>query len=237
MIGICVPAHNEARSIAACLRSLQRAAQSPALLGEPVQIVVVLDACTDRTGIIAERFPVTRLTIDARNVGAARALGASHLLHTGARWLAFTDADTRVDADWLAEQLALNADVVCGTVGAHGWAAHGEHAAQAREGFLAAYRDEDGHRHVHGANLGIAADAYRRAGGFTAMTCSEDQALVDRLEHLGAHIAWSAQPRVSTSARPFSRVDGGFATTLRRAWERVETGGELAIDMAPLPLA
>lgn len=83
---------------------------------------------------------------------------------------------------------------------------------------MASYQDRDGHRHVHGANLGIAASIYRTLGGFEALACSEDQALIDRFERAGVAIAWTARPRVVTSARPFSRINGGFASTLRRAW-------------------
>lgn len=215
MIGICIPAHDEERHIAACLKSATAAARHPLLQDEPVQIVVVLDQCRDRTAKLAAAWPVRCLTIRARNVGMARAVGAQHLLTAGARWLAFTDADTRVSPRWLVDQLSLQADVVCGTVGVTGWAAHGPNANAARRHFALHYQDKDGHRHVHGANLGIAARAYQRIGGFAALACSEDQAIVDRLQLDGCCIAWSALPRVTTSARPYSRVEGGFASALR----------------------
>ncbi|WP_144630160.1 glycosyltransferase [Bordetella genomosp. 13] len=219
MIGICIPAHNEEDYIDRCLASVLVAARHPGLNGEPVKIVVVLDACDDGTAQRAGAWGVTCLHGQHRNVGVARAAGAAHLIAAGARWLAFTDADTEVSASWLADQLALQAEVVCGTVGVMDWDSHGMHAEAARAGFLAAYQDRDGHRHVHGANLGMDAQAYLRIGGFQALACSEDQALVDRFEEAGAVIAWSARPRVTTSARAYSRVTGGFATTLRRAWE------------------
>jgi len=232
MIGLCIPAHNEEACIGGCLRSALRAARHPGLQGEPVEIVVVLDACTDRTEMRARRWPATTLRIASRNVGRARAAGARHLLEAGARWLAFTDADTLVSASWLADQLSLGSEVVCGTVGVTGWRSHGIHALQAREAFQAGYRDRDGHRHVHGANLGLDARAYRRVGGFEALACSEDQALVDRLESAGVSIAWTALPRVRTSARPFSRISGGFASALRQAWPK---GGQAACPDVPLP--
>lgn len=219
MIGICIPAHNEEKHIAACLRSATRAARHRGLLNEPVRIVVVLDHCLDRTAQISAAWPVHCLDIRARNVGLARAHGAQHLLDAGARWLAFTDADTCVSADWLVDQLSLDAEVVCGTVAVTGWEEHGMHAQRARRTFAQRYQDRDGHRHVHGANLGIEALAYRRIGGFADQSCSEDQALVDRLEQGGARIAWSSLPRVTTSARPYSRVEGGFATALRLGGE------------------
>ena len=217
MIGICIPAHNEEALIAGCLHSVAVAAQHSDLAAEEVQVVVMLDSCSDGTAAIVARWPFVALAIDAHNVGRARAAGARHLLQHQARWLAFTDADTCVAPDWLAAQLSLGADVVCGTVEVDSWDAHGCHAQAARSQFESSYQDRDGHRHVHGANLGLTARCYQQAGGFDAMECGEDQALVDRLAALGAQIAWSALPRVLTSGRPFSRVEHGFAGAIRRA--------------------
>ena len=50
MIAVIVPAHNEEAHIEACLKSLIQAAGHPGLAGEPVEIIVVLDACDDGTG-------------------------------------------------------------------------------------------------------------------------------------------------------------------------------------------
>ncbi|SEK11231.1 glycosyltransferase family 2 protein [Achromobacter sp. NFACC18-2] len=224
MIGVCIPAHNEERHIQDCLRAVTRAARHRRLGREAVKIVVVLDHCMDRTAPFAAAWPVDCVAIQARNVGMARAAGAQHLLRAGARWLAFTDADSRVSPAWLADQLSLDAEVVCGTVSVTGWEAHGALAQRAQRAFVRHYQDCDGHRHVHGANLGVAAQAYRRIGGFAALACSEDQALVDRLEQGGARIAWSCLPRVTTSARPHSRVEGGFASALRKGRDERAAG-------------
>ena len=59
------------------------------------------------------------LAVQARNVGLARQAGAQALLAAGARWLAFTDADSEVADDWLVAQLRhqqAGADAVCGCV-------------------------------------------------------------------------------------------------------------------------
>ncbi|AVJ29293.1 glycosyltransferase [Achromobacter spanius] len=230
MIGVCIPARNEERYIGACLRAVMRASRHSRLGREAVRIVVVLDHCADGTAQHAAGWPVDLLTVQARNVGLARAAGAQHLLDAGARWLAFTDADTCVSPDWLADQLSLNAEVVCGTVSVAGWEAHGAFSQRARRAFAAHYHDREGHRHVHGANLGVAAPTYQRIGGFAALHCSEDQALVDKLEAGGAHIAWTSLPRVTTSARPYSRVDGGFATALRGGWDAEAMGSGTQAD-------
>lgn len=156
------------------------------------------------------------IVLASRNVGAARAAGAAQLLALGARWLAFTDADTRVSPGWLAAQLALDVDVVCGTIAVDDWSPHRDDADALRRHFGRNYTDADGHRHIHGANLGVSATAYRRAGGFEPLACSEDVALVAALERCGARFAWSSAPRVVTSARRNARASGGFADTLLR---------------------
>ncbi|GAA5231696.1 glycosyltransferase family 2 protein [Verticiella sediminum] len=217
MIGVCIPVHNEQAHLAACLQSVMAAARHPGLVAESVHIVLVLDYCRDASARIAREWPVQALAIHARNVGVARAVGAARLLALGARWLACTDADSRVAPDWLVCQLALRAPVVCGTIAVADWTPLGASAAAARAAFTARYQDRDGHRHVHGANLGMATAAYHQVGGFAPLRCSEDQHLVDRMAAAGIPIAWSARPRVYTSARPHSRVRGGFADTLRRS--------------------
>ncbi len=217
MIGIAIPAHNEEDSIAEAVAAAWRAARHPDLRGEAACVVVALDDCSDRTAERARDAGAHTVSLVARNVGLARALAADTMLAAGARWLAFTDADTRVSDDWLVQQLALDAEVVCGSVGVDDWSCHGEDAARLEAHFDATYADRDGHRHIHGANLGLSAQAYVRAGGFKQLDCSEDVDLVLALEALGAHIAWSARPRVLTSARRHGRVIGGFADALRQA--------------------
>lgn len=81
---------------------------------------------------------------------------------------------------------------------------------------LDACTDADGHRHIYGANLGVSADAYQRAGGFKLLASIEDVALVQALQASGASIAWSAAPRVLTSARRSFHAPDGFGATLQR---------------------
>ena len=213
MIAAIVPAHNEADYIGACVRSLNSASRSSRLNGESVLVVVVLDDCVDATGAIAREAGALALSVQARNVGAARAAGAEFALDAGARWLAFTDADSVVAPEWLVDQLDLHSDAVCGTVAVRDWGAYGE---QMQRHYERTYTDADGHRHIHGANLGVSAAAYCRAGGFKPLTSSEDVALVEALRNTGARIAWSARPRVETSARKTFRAPLGFGATLLR---------------------
>lgn len=213
LLAAIVPAHNEEDHILSCLTALQVATRFPRLRGEQTLVIVVLDTCTDSTRRLAKSLGVTTIALEARNVGAARALGSELALAAGARWLAFTDADTQVAPDWLSAQLAQRHDVVCGTVAVRDWGSYGD---TMRLHYEATYNDADDHRHIHGANLGVSADAYKQAGGFKPLRSSEDVALVEALKASGASIAWSAAPRVFTSARRVFRAPDGFGATLAR---------------------
>ena len=237
MIGVVVPVHDEEACLGACLDALRAAATCPRLRGEAVCIVIVLDACRDQSQriVLAHamqadlRWRLDCIAIEAHNVGAARAAGARLLLQRGARWLAFTDADTRVSPAWLSTQLALDADAVCGTVAVEDWSPHGDRAGALRAHFAQTYTDAEGHRHVHGANFGVRASAYLRAGGFVPLACSEDVAMVAALQATGAHIAWSAAPRVVTSARRQARARGGFGDTLLQVVAALDAAPHLTL--------
>ena len=173
-VGVVVPAHNEQRLLPSCLASLRRAAR--ALGGTPVHLVVVADACRDRTAQVARRCGAAVVTISARSVGAARAEGVREALRQAGPldpaevWLATTDADTARPARWLRRQHVRQHegwDAVAGTVRVADWAGH---RPAVRALFSQRYLPAAGpHRHVHGANLGFRASAYLRAGGFPAV--------------------------------------------------------------------
>ena len=107
---VVIPAHNEAVRLPGCLAAVRAAA---ARLPVPVRTVVVLDACDDGSAEIIGRCScaVHVVTVDARNVGAARAAGfaAAQSLcgetDPARIWYATTDADSRVDPDWLVRQM------------------------------------------------------------------------------------------------------------------------------------
>ena len=198
MIGVAIPAHDEQACLDSYLRALLVAAGHPALHGEAVHVCVVLDACEDNSAGVVRRWQATfiaagvaldSLEVQARRVGAARSASAHHLLDVGARWLAFTDADTRVADTWLADQLALDVDVVCGVVTVDDWSPHADGARALHAYFDGFYQDSDGHRHIHGANLGVSATAYRSVGGFQDLPCHEDVLLVRALEGTRAGFA------------------------------------------------
>ncbi|RYG99191.1 MAG: glycosyltransferase [Alphaproteobacteria bacterium] len=218
MIAVLIPAHNEEQLIAQCLHSINYAATHPGLRGEEVVIVVALDRCRDGTRRIVERFGCHWIELVEGNVGLARAAAATRALQLGARWLATTDADSVVPFDWLASQLAADADAFCGIVAVEDWEDYPPEMAIAFAGTEAV---SDGHPHVHGANMGVSADFYQRCGGFQALTVSEDVALIQALMCSNARIARLAQPIVRTSARRTARASGGFSDYLKAMEERL----------------
>lgn len=215
---VVVPAHNEALVLEQCLRSVLTAA---VCVGVPTQIIVVLDACDDGSAAVAQDFggDVRVITIDARNVGAARAAGFEYARSIGnmddsRTWYATTDADSTVGPDWLVRQIAVNADVVVGVVHVPEWRHHPPVVALRH---VRGYRSNGpDHDHVHGANLGFRADAYWRVGGFAALETGEDVELVERFERDGHVISRDPSLSVATSDRQIARAPAGFAHHLRQ---------------------
>lgn len=195
--GVVVPAHNEQERLPACLAALGNAT-----------VVVVADACTDRTAEVARSRGAIVLEIAERNVGAARAAGVRELLRRGVSWVATTDADTLVPAGWLETQLRLAArgwDAVAGTVSVTDWTGHPSWRPAV---FARRYaRDIP----IHGANLGFTAEAYVTAGGFPALPTGEDHALVNALEQAGRRVLRTPEVNVITSARLHYRAPHGFS--------------------------
>ena len=70
------------------------------------------------------------------------------------------------------------------------------------------------HPHVHGANLGLRADAYLAVGGWSVPEHGEDQQLFADLRAAGYTVASPRSLVVTTSGRSRSRVRGGFADVL-----------------------
>lgn len=214
---VMVPAHDEERLIGACLTALRTAADNVAV---PVSVLVVLDACSDATGSICADVEARTIAVPWRNVGAARAIGFAGTPDLSDLWLSTTDADTRVSPEWLATQLLLadgGADAVLGVVDVDEWAPHpaGTPVAFARLYDGTAPGTVRPHRHVHGANLGLRASAYRRVGGFAPLVVGEDHDLVRRLDaDPTLTVVRSTAVRATTSARRDPRAAGGFGDLL-----------------------
>jgi glycosyltransferase involved in cell wall biosynthesis len=218
-VSVVVPAHDEQDLLPACLASLRRAAR--VLRGCEVHLVVVADKCRDRTAQVARGGGAAVVTIDAQRAGAARAAGVREVLRRTSPldpaevWVATTDADTIVPPGWLCEQVRYanrGWDAVAGTIRVADWS--GRHPG-ARSLFRRRYgRGTGPHSHVHGANLGFRASAYRRAGGVPAVPTGEDRALVAALDAAGSRVLRTRALAVVTSARREARAPHGFGDYL-----------------------
>jgi glycosyltransferase involved in cell wall biosynthesis len=225
-VAVIVPAADEQDRIAACLRAIEEARQRllDSEVGiEQADVIVVLDGCRDETPAIVACFAavphVHAITSTARRVGSARALGAlraiSSLGPAESLWLANTDADSTVPRDWLTRMVAvanMGAQLVLGTV------LPGVELPRAlRAAWLADHHPGEGHPHVHGANLGIRADAYVTLGGWRSeLACNEDVDLAHRAATTaGIQILRTATIPVVTSARMIGQAPDGFSSYLR----------------------
>ena len=222
-IVVLVPARNEEELLPRCLRSILKAcaALPPDITYD---IIVAVDSSTDNTRAIAERLLHGHGTVvetDAGNVGTARIQAAEMALlrYDGPLdlcWIANTDADCIVPQDWLLDQLAIAESgfaAVAGTVDVDSYA---EHEPGVEYLFRTTYTiHADGtHPHVHGANLGLRADAYLRAGGWAGLATAEDHDLWQRLHETGTPRTSVARLSVITSGRREARAPLGFAGAL-----------------------
>jgi glycosyltransferase involved in cell wall biosynthesis len=224
-VGIVVPAHNEARLIAACLQSLVDAIGSADI---DAWIIVVTDRCDDDTASIAERLLGDRGAVcssDGSTVGAARRLGAQvlveHFCRAGATtdriWLLSTDADTTVPRDWVSAHLRsanAGAAAVAGTVTVASFEEHPPEVADLYHRYYTVHADGR-HAHLHGANLGVRADAYLAVGGWQPLATGEDRELWGRLFAAGYPLISSIEGSVFTSGRRSGRAPDGFAAFLK----------------------
>lgn len=222
-IAVLIPARNEEELLPRCLRSIL-AASAELPKGVTADFVIAVDSSSDRTFEIAKRMLRGRgvaVRTQEGVVGRARAVAARTALrrYRGALsrcWLANTDADSSVPHNWLNEHLQLASDdveAIAGTVDIDSFVEHGP-LVPAR--FRTSYhiRPDGSHPHVHGANMGVRADAYMRAGGWKNLATAEDHDLWNRLEKAGAKRISVSRIQVLTSGRRTGRAPHGFADTL-----------------------
>jgi glycosyltransferase involved in cell wall biosynthesis len=91
MVTFIIPAHNEDLLIGQTIQALHLAA---AVLDEPYEVIVVDDASTDATAAIALRCGARTVSIQARQIAAARNAGAAE---AQGDLLVFVDADTQIN--------------------------------------------------------------------------------------------------------------------------------------------
>lgn len=91
MVSFIIPAYNEELELPATIAAIRRAAEK---IDNPYEIIVVDDGSTDATAQIARHAAAQVVSIDRRQIAAARNAGA-HVAR--GKVLFFVDADTRVN--------------------------------------------------------------------------------------------------------------------------------------------
>lgn len=89
-LSIAIPARNEERYIGTCIRSVHESAR---IAGVPIEVVVALNRCTDRTRQVAEDLGARCVVEDAKCIAAVR---NAAVRATTAPYIVTVDADSRV---------------------------------------------------------------------------------------------------------------------------------------------
>jgi glycosyltransferase involved in cell wall biosynthesis len=227
-VGVVLPVHNEEDLLGAALAAIAEAC-ARVDAGIPCTTAIVLNNCSDASEEISRRWArelrrgggshqavVRRST--ATGVGNARRVGSLALLRQfvgidpQSIWLATTDADSRVPANWLTVQLAAHeggADVWSGRVSVEDWS---QHHPRTERRWNKSYENEV--TPIHGANLGFNGRAYLDSGGFPRLCSGEDRALHGAIVARGGRAIEDSDVRVVTSARRQARAPLGFSSVL-----------------------
>ncbi|MEZ5419270.1 MAG: glycosyltransferase [Vicinamibacterales bacterium] len=212
-VSVVVCAYNAADTLDDCLQSLRR------LTYPRVEVIVVDDGSCDATAEIARRHPWVRL-VSQRNAGlsAARNVG---LAHATGEIVAYTDADVRVDPDWLTYlvQPFLASDVV-GSGGPNivpaddPWIAQA--VARAPGGPTHVLLDDRTAEHVPGCNMAFRREALTAIGGFNPvyLRAGDDVDVCWRLQARGQQIGFAPSALVwhhhRASVRAYWRQQVGY---------------------------
>jgi O-antigen biosynthesis protein len=212
-VSVVVCAYNAADTLEDCLASLDK------LTYPDFEVIVVNDGSRDATGDIARRHSRVRLIevpnaglSAARNVGLAEATGVI---------VAYTDADTRVDRDWLTflVQPFVTSDVV-GSGGPNIVPKDDPPIAQciarAPGGPTHVLLDDRIAEHVPGCNMAFRRDALLAIGGFNPiyLRAGDDVDVCWRLQARGWKIGFSAAALVwhhhRSSVKAYWRQQVGY---------------------------
>lgn len=98
-ISLVIPAHNESAFLPSCLEAVRQASER---LGQAVEVIVVLNRCTDDTEEIASRHGCRIVREDAKNLSIIRNAGVAA---TEGEIIVTCDADSRMDPDTFLEVL------------------------------------------------------------------------------------------------------------------------------------
>jgi O-antigen biosynthesis protein len=182
-VSVVVCAYNAAATLADNLSSLARL-DYPSL-----ELIVVNDGSTDATQQIAERFEARIISVPNGGLSAARNLG----LHAASgEIVAYTDADTRVDRDWLSHLVQPLLERGFAGVGGpnvvppdDSWVA--QCVARSPGGPVHVMLDNVTAEHIPGCNMAFRRDALLSIGGFdpTYTKAGDDVDICWRLQDAG----------------------------------------------------
>ncbi len=97
-ISIIIPAHNEEKNIAECIRSIHNAALN--ISNFRYEIIVVLNRCTDKTGEIAETLGAKTINNETKNLSCIRNAGVAESL---GEIVVTIDADSQMSENLLRD--------------------------------------------------------------------------------------------------------------------------------------
>jgi O-antigen biosynthesis protein len=243
-VSVIVCAYNAADTIDECLTAAEE------LRYPDFEVIVVNDGSSDETGSIAARHARVRVITTANSgLGAARNVGLEHA--TG-DIVAYTDADVRVDPDWLTYlvQRLVDSDVVA--VGGPNivprddpWVA--QCVARAPGGPTHILLDDRLAEHIPGCNCAFFRDALLAIGGFNPifLRAGDDVDVCWRLQARGWNIGFAPAALVwhhhRASVRTYVRQQIGYGegeTWLMREHPDKFTRGRIAWQghiYSPLP--
>ena len=212
-VSVVVCAHNAASTLDDCLQSLAR------LRYPYYETIVVNDGSTDATPLIARRYAGVRVVnIPNGGLSAARNTGAD--LARG-EIVAYTDADVRVDPDWLTYLVRpFRRDDVVAVGGPNVVPADdplmAQCVARAPGAPTHVMLDDEIAEHVPGCNVAIRREALRRIGGFNPvfLRAGDDVDVCWRLQAAGGRIAFAPAALVwhhhRASIRAYWRQQVGY---------------------------
>ena len=268
---VAIPAHNEEAGIVRTLAALanQVDARGLPLDRSRYEILLLANNCRDATVTLARDFARahpglhlhvidTPISAPHNHVGGARRLvmdeAHRRLVRLGRPRgvIASTDADTRVQPNWVAailREVARGADAVGGRIQAcrddvralHPGARRYYTRDLAYRTLRAAYESVldpvpfngwPRHHHCFGASLAVTAETYAEAGGIPVVPCLEDMAFGRELERIGARVRHSPEVGVRTSMRCQGRVEFGLSGTLT-IWTHAAGAGEAWMVESP----
>jgi glucosyl-3-phosphoglycerate synthase len=230
---VVVPARDEEARIADCIRALGAQTTAAAFA-----VIVVCDACRDRTADVAARtagelgLALTLIDGPGRGTGPARRAGMELAcerllaLDRAEGLIATTDADSTPARDWLERQLAhrdAGASVIAGRIELDAAEASGlpdgvldrrRRDAATRLSRVRVLEPDAGHHHFAGASLAVTAATYRAVGGLEPRESLEDDGFGERLARHRVPVLRAADVVVTTSARIDGRARQGLSVDL-----------------------